>query len=114
MTNDIDYRKLGQRIKYYRVKCHLTQEQLAANIDVATSSVSHAERGTSKPSLPMLIKIANALKISIDQLLCDNLPIEDVYLDKDIASLLSDCSTRERRIIRDIIEITKKTIRENS
>lgn len=113
MTNDIDYTKIGIRLKRYRQKAHLTQEMLADKIDVATSTIAHAESGTSKPSLPLLLKVANALNISLDQLVCDNLPIAEVYLDKDFADLLSDCTTAEKRIIRDIIAVTKDTIRKN-
>ena len=48
MTNDIDYNQLGKRIKRYRLKAHLTQEQLAEKTDVAASTIAHAENGTSK------------------------------------------------------------------
>lgn len=111
MTNDIDYKQLGQQIKKYRQKARLTQEQLADKIDVAISTVAHAEMGTSKPSLPLLIKIANALDTSLDQLLCDSLPIAENYLEKDIAELLADCTLAEKKIIRDIVATTKETLR---
>lgn len=113
MTNDIDYSQIGIRIKKYRQKAHLTQEMLADKIDAATSTIAHAESGTSKPSLPLLMKIVNVLNITLDQLVCDNLPVAEVYLDKDIADLLNDCSPSEKRIIRDIITVTKDTIRKN-
>ena len=77
----------------------------------ATSTIAHAESGTSKPSLPLLVKIARELGVSIDQLLCDSLPIAQTYLEKDIADLLADCSTEEKRMIRDIIAATKETLR---
>lgn len=111
MKNEIDYCELGKRIKKYRRRAHLTQEQLAGRMDVATSTVAHAESGTSKPSLPLIVKIANELGISVDQLLCDSLPVAGAYLDKDIADLLSDCSPFEKEMIRDIIAATKDTLR---
>ena len=113
MTNDIDYNQLGQQIRRYRRKAYLTQEQLAGRIDVATSTIAHAENGTSKPSLPLLIKIANELRISLDQLIFDSLPVAGAYIEKDIADLLIDCSLSEKKIIRDIIFTTKKALREN-
>lgn len=113
MKNDIDYTQIGIRIKRYRQKAHLTQEMLADKIDVATSTIAHAESGTSKPSLPLLIKIVNALNITLDQLVCDNLSVVNIYLDKDIADLLNDCNVNEKRIIHDIIAATKNTIRQN-
>ena len=113
MTNDIDYGQLGRRIKRYRCKAHLTQEQLAGRIEVATSTIAHAESGTSKPSLPLLIKLSNELRISLDQLICDSLPVVETYIDKDFADLLSDCSLSEKKIIRDIVRATKETLREH-
>ena len=113
MTNDIDYTKIGIRLKRYRQKAHLTQEMLADKIDVATSTIAHAESGTSKPSLPLLLKVANVLNITLDQLVCDNLPVAETYLDKDIADLLNDCTITEKQIIRDIITVTKDTLRKN-
>ena len=89
MTNDIDYNQLGKRIKRYRLKAHFTQEQLAEKTDVATSTIAHAENGTSKPSLPLLLKIANALNVTLDQLVCDSLPVIDTYIEKDIADLIA-------------------------
>ena len=113
MTNDIDYNQLGKRIKRYRLKVHLTQEQLAEKTDVATSTIAHAENGTSKPSLPLLLKVANALNVTLDQLVCDSLPVIDTYIEKDIADLLSDCTTTEQQILRDIIAVTKETMRKH-
>ena len=113
MTNDIDYNQLGKRIKRYRQKAHLTQEQLADKIDVATFTIAHAESGTSKPSLPLLLKVANALNVTLDQLVCDSLPVIDTYIEKDIADLIADCSTTEKQILRDIIAVTKETMRKH-
>lgn len=113
MTNDINYSQIGRRIKQYRQKAGLTQEQLAEKIDVATSTIAHAESGTSKPSLPLLLKAANALNITLDQLVCDNLPVASSYLEQDIAEMLADCSVTEKQIIRDIIAATKETFRKH-
>lgn len=111
MKNNVDYGKLGKRIQKYRRKARLTQEQLAGRVDVATSTIAHAESGTSKPSLPLLVKIAYELGISVDQLLCDSLPVMGAYLDKDIADLLADCSAVEKEIIRDIVSAAKGALR---
>lgn len=111
MINDIDYYQLGVRIKRYRKKAKLSQEELADRVGSATSTIAHAENGNSKPSLPLLMKIARELSVTLDQLVCDSLPIAQTYLEKDIADLLADCSTEEKRIIRDIIIATKETLR---
>ena len=111
MNKDIDYSQLGKRIKRYRLKAHLTQERLAEKIDVATSTIAHAESGTSKPSLALLLNVANALNVTLDQLICDSLTVIDTYIEKDIADLIADCTTSEKQILRDIIAVTKESIR---
>lgn len=111
MTNDIDYLRLGIRIKQYRKKAGLSQEELADRVGSATSTIAHAENGTNKTSLPLLIKIAREVGVTLDQLVCDSLPIADTYLEKDIADLLADCNVDEKRMIRDIISATKETLR---
>ena len=101
MKNELDYTKLGERLKEARIKKHMTQEELSEKIDSATSSISH------------LIKICNVLEIGIDALLCDSLSaISSSYLDKDFEKLLSDCTVQEKKLLLRILEVTKKTIRE--
>ena len=109
-----DAKSFGERLKQFRIKNHLTQDELAEKIDTATSSVSHLENGTHSPSLKTLIKLCKALNTGVDDLLADSLPVRGQYLDHDIAELLSDCTPNEKRILRDIIATAKKTLRENS
>mgnify|MGYP006903502824 FL=1 len=54
---------------------------------------------------------ARAVECPGGLLLCSQLPIAQTYLEKDIADLLADCSTEEKRMIRDIIAATKETLR---
>ena len=86
---------------------------LAELIDTAPSSISHLENGTHSPSLETLLKLASALNIGIDDMLCDSLPVAENHLDQDIADLFADCSLQEKQILRDIIITTKKTLREH-
>lgn len=113
MSEELDYKALGKRLKKYRQQKHYTQEKLAELANCAVSSVSHAERGTSQPSLQLLIRFCNILDITVNQLLCDSPPIAQNTLEKDISDLLNGCSPQELKIIRDIITVTKKTLREN-
>ena len=56
LKNELDYTKLGERLKEARIKKHMTQEELSEKIDSATSSISHLENGTHSPSLKTLNK----------------------------------------------------------
>ena len=113
MGIELNYAELGHRIRHYRQEAHMTQEQLAERINMATSNISHIERATTQVSLPSLVKIANVLNVSLDQLVCDSLPVSDSYLEKDIAEFMKGCTPREKKIVRNLIEVTINTLREN-
>ena len=114
MEIELNYTALGQRIRKYRQSAHMTQEQLGEEIDMATSNISHVERATTQVSLQSLVKIANALGVTLDQLVCDSLSVvSSSYMDRDIAELLKNCTVKEKKVIRNIIETTIKTLREN-
>lgn len=106
--------QFGKRLKKYRNKKHLSQMQLSELIGSSPASISHLENGTHSPSLETLIKLSTALGVGIDELLADSLPaVTNIHLDKDIAELLSDCTLQEKKILKDIISVTKKTLREH-
>ena len=114
MENSLDYKKLGKRIKEQRLKQHLTQEKLGEIVGVNTSNISHIERAATQVSLSSLVKIANALNTSLDQLVCDSLnSIAEIYIEQDITNLLQGCTLSEKQIIRDIIIAAKKTLKEH-
>ena len=71
---EINYKKLGKRIQSARKETGLSQEQLAEAIGKSPSAVSTIETGKRGASLETLIRIANALQVSADYLLADQLP----------------------------------------
>ncbi len=70
---------LGKNIQKYRKLNKITQEKLAEIIDLEINSISSIERGKYFPSPDNLVKIANALNVSISDLFCfkENLSCED-------------------------------------
>lgn len=114
MDIELDYRSLGKRIKEQRLKKHLTQEKLGEIINVATSNISHIERATTQVSLSSLVKIANALDVTLDQLVCDSsVPVAEFYIEQDIANLLQGCTLSEKQMIKDIVIAARKTLKEH-
>lgn len=109
---EVDYKKIGQRIKAARKKHKgLTQEQLALNVDVTPSHMSHIETGQTKLALSTIVKIANELSVSVDELLCDSLVKSKPIYDQKFAEVLADCNTIELQAMLDIIKSTKTAIR---
>lgn len=65
----MDYPTLGQSIRMYRKKLHLTQEQLAEQAGVSASFMGHIERGTRIASLESFVRICQALNVTPNDLL---------------------------------------------
>jgi transcriptional regulator with XRE-family HTH domain len=57
--------KIGTKLQKRRKELGYTQEQLAELLDVTTETVRFIEQGIRIPSLPMLIRLARALKFEI-------------------------------------------------
>lgn len=108
---EIDYHAIGLRIRAYRQERGVSQEVLSEWSDVTPAHFSHIECGNTKPSLPTLIRIANALDVSIDDLLCDNVEKSRHVRVKDVDSLLEDCTMQEIKALTEILAAAKKALR---
>ena len=67
----MDLKAVGKRIKAAREAKNLTQEELAALVNLSTTHVSVIERGLKVTKLDTFVAIANALDVSADALLID-------------------------------------------
>lgn len=109
--NELDYAAIGQRIRQARIALGWQQAELAYRAGLNSSYVSHIETGQTKLALPTIVKIANALAVSVDELLCDNLLASQHVYDHKIAKELKDCDTAELQAFLEIIQTTKKALR---
>lgn len=78
---EADALTLGRRIREQRVARGMTLEQLAAKVDRAASQISSIENGKREPRLPVLRAIAQALGVTVDDLLRDEAPTERAALE---------------------------------
>lgn len=60
---------VGENVKKAREDRNMTQEALAAAVDVSVPMICRIERGVKLPSLPLLCSIADAFGIPAGQLL---------------------------------------------
>lgn len=111
---ELDYRSIGTRIRAIRKSLNWTQEILAENSSVEPSNISHIERGATKVSLPTLVNIANALEVSLDDLVCDSLERNEHVSVKEIDELLEDCTSKELSAIVEAVKHTKIILRKYS
>ena len=111
---DIDYKSIGRNIKEFRIKKGLTQVKLGEKSGVEPSNISHIERGATKVSLPTLVSIANALGVSLEEIVYESLTKNEHIIVNIINELLADCSASELLDISKIIKVTKDVIKGNS
>jgi transcriptional regulator with XRE-family HTH domain len=65
---------LGKRIKFYRLQADKTLEQLSESVGVVPSQLSLIENGKREPKLSLLNAIAQALGVSVQDLLSTEAP----------------------------------------
>jgi transcriptional regulator with XRE-family HTH domain len=106
----INYYEIGQRIRKFRKAHNLSQEQLAEQIGISTTHLSHIETGNTKLSLPVFVKIAETLSIQTDELLHDS-PQNVFNTKQEILDILDSCSSKEMLILKDILKSTKISLK---
>ena len=108
----MDYVSIGKRIKRMRKARDLSQEKLAEFAEISVVHMSHIETGKSKPSLPVIVAIADALDVRVDSLLYDN-PRSGANIAVDeIAAILESCDGKQAAFIADIVRAAKASLDE--
>ena len=108
----VDYESIGRRIKYFRNEKNMSQEDLAEAVGTINKHISNIELGTKGPSVEMLILIANALDVSADDLLTDNLKHSSSPVGTEIHDLLLDCNHDEKAILTRTLTFLKGLLSE--
>ena len=108
---ELDYKAIGKRIKVARIRMEITQEQLADRVSVSPTHLSNIETGSTRVSLTTIVKIANALNVTVDDLLCDNLVNARPQFERDMQSLLDDCNDHEVRIAYKVAKAAVEAVR---
>ena len=102
-----------QKIKFYRKKRNMTQDELAEAANLSTSYISQVETGRKNIGREGLEKIAEALQVLPAMLIqCDDMVRKDVK-SCQIMKELEDCSDYELSVIHDILLSLKSSLREN-
>lgn len=105
MHQEIDYAKLGSRIKEMRTNQKMTQDKLAEMVCCNTSHISNVENNYTKVSLNTLLSIANALNTSIDSLLNGQYKNTALPIENEILMAVRKCDDTTKEKILKIIEV---------
>lgn len=109
---NVDYKSIGERIKYIRTQKGLSQEELAEFADVSPVYISNVERGEKSASLRIVIAIANALNVTADSLLIDSLTSLSDKRNRQEFIIFSDCSREENDMLLKCMAAIKAILRE--
>jgi transcriptional regulator with XRE-family HTH domain len=87
-----------------RKKNHLTQQHLSELVHIHVNQIKRYEAGTAQPTLDALIKLAKALRVSLDALVFNERergPNEELALQFEAISQLA---TEEQNIVKEVLE----------
>ena len=90
MQPEIDFDKVGHRVRMARQRRGLTQAELSELVDCSNNHMSHIESGQTKVSLSLLLKLSYALDTSLDFFLLDTpYARRDALIDNEISQKLA-------------------------
>lgn len=93
IPKEVDYAKIGQRIRSLRQSKNMTQAELSALVDCSNNYLSHIETAQCKVSLSMLLKLSYALGESIEYFLLDTpYACAETIINREISKKLAKCS----------------------
>jgi transcriptional regulator with XRE-family HTH domain len=97
---------LGHQIKARRQVLKITQRDLAREVEVSVQYMSSIEQNQRMPSLPVLLKIAEKLQVTLNDLVLGqpgNNPDVIAAIQGD-----ADLSAEEKRFLIDLIRIWRR------
>lgn len=111
MDKEINLSALGQRVKEYRMEKGYSAEKLSEIAGVSKSHINNIESANSRASAEVLVRIANALEVSVDVLLCDSLKESRKARMTEYSKILENCNETETKIIVDTVKTLKESLR---
>lgn len=114
MERKLDICALGQKVKQYRKEKGYSAERLGEIAGVSKSHINNIESANSNASAEVLVRIANALEISVDILLCDSLEGRSSQRARvmEYARMLEKCTEKQAKIITDTVRALKESLEE--
>ena len=96
---------LGPRLKDARVKKGMTIQRLADEVGVMGNYISQMENGDKMLSMDTFIRLANALDVTADDLLCDYLNAEKQVVNKKVNVDISSLDKSQQRFIEQLVAL---------
>jgi transcriptional regulator with XRE-family HTH domain len=101
----MDYLLLGTRLRQERLKHDWTQEKLAEKIDVSHAYIGQIERGERSLTLDTLVRLANQLGVTVDDLLNDSIEKSNEHYVNKIRQIVLKRSEKEQQMALEMITL---------
>lgn len=108
---------LGERIKALRTEAGLSQAELAEHVGGDGRQISRYENGRITPSLDALARIAEALNVSLDHLVFDDIARRPLHAPENILgdrlTAIAELNDHDRASLLNVIDglVTKSRVR---
>ena len=109
----LNFKRIGIHIKDMRDIKGISQERLAEKTGLSAKYISHIETAAKKASLESIVKIADALDITVDRLLKGIQRNDRIEYEPELHDLVSDCNSYEKSVILSTATELKRSLRNN-
>ncbi len=110
----LNYERIGKRVQQLRKMKKFSQADLAEMTELSVSYISHIETALKKASLDSVVRIANALGVTVDQILHGNQTSDRDAYKTELHDIISDCNGFERGVIHDVAVVVKRSLRDHA
>lgn len=101
----MDYGLLGARLRQERLKRDLTQEKLAEKVEVSHAYIGQIERGERTLTLDTLVRLANQLGVTVDDLLQESIERGNEHYVNKLAQLMLNRSEKEQQMAFEMVAL---------
>lgn len=102
----MDYKRIGQKIREYRKLRSFTQEELAEEIGISSTHMSHIETGSTKLSLPVIVDLSKALQVTIDSIIqIDNKNIRNESNFEEFGEIYKKLPAEKQKVLIEIARL---------
>lgn len=104
--------EFGRRLRKARKAQGFTMEQFAERTEISRIYLSEIEHGRKLPAMETFTRMVNALDVSADYLLKDDLKTGYLDLDSELYEELAQLPTKHRKIVIATLETLIKYLRD--
>lgn len=100
----VDRIEIGKKLRQARLEKGYTQQAVVKMAGIGTMYLGEIERGLKMPSLSSFVKIIEALEVSADYILRDELSAGQAYIYDELTQRLKDLTPKQRKGAVEILD----------